>query len=182
MKNIIFVFGVISVLFLGCHNESSEKIAPRDSSNTVIHGFEKQLYTDSSMNIDPKIAYQIMIAYARFAHDFSDDTLSPEYLFKAGEIARALYRGNEATIYYKQLCEEYPDFEKTPTAMFLLAFTYENVLKDTLNAKKIYEEFINKYPDNQFIDDAQYSLKYLGKSPEELMKIFEENEEIATEK
>jgi len=41
-------------------------------------------------------------------------------------------------------------------------------------AEEIYKKFLELYPDNDFADDAEISLKYLGKSPEELIEIFQQ--------
>jgi TolA-binding protein len=38
-----------------------------------------------------------------------------------------------------------------------------------------YEAFLKKYPNDDFADDAQFLLKNLGKSPEEIIKGFEQN-------
>ena len=182
MKKIIFLLVVTPLFYWGCTNSGNENtMTGRDSAMTSVQNMEKALYADSSQTIKPGVAMETMIAYARFAHDFPADSLSPEYLFKAAELARAIHKGQEAVLYYDKICTDYPDYEKAPTALFLKAFTYENTLKDTANAKIGYQEFIKKYPDNQFADDAQYSLKYLGKSPEELIRIFEDNEESVAE-
>jgi TolA-binding protein len=61
--------------------------------------------------------------------------------------------------------------------MFLKAFVYEDQLHDLNKAKKYYEEFLEKYPDSDFADDARISLQNLGKSPEELIKEFEEKQQ-----
>ncbi len=181
MKRIIFLLAIVPLFYWGCTNSGNEStMTGKDSSKVYIQNLEKKLYADSSQTIKPGVALETMIAYARFAHDFPKDSLSPEYLFKAAEIARALHKGHEAVLYYEKICTDYPNYEKTPTALFLKAFTYENTLKDTANARIGYQEFIKKYPDNQFADDAQYSLKYLGKSPEELIKMFEGNEDVAS--
>jgi len=182
MKKIISLIAIIPFFYWGCNNSGSESaMTGRDSAITSIQNMERKLYADSSQTIKPGIAMETMIAYARFAHDFPTDSLSPEYLFKAAEIARALHNGQEAILYYDKICTDFPQYEKASTALFLKAFTYENTLKDTANARIGYQEFIKKYPDNQFADDAQYSLKYLGKSPEELIKMFEGNEDAVAE-
>ncbi|MCD6367195.1 MAG: tetratricopeptide repeat protein [Bacteroidales bacterium] len=182
MKKIVFLLAVAPLFYWGCTNSGGEDaMTGRDSAIVSVQNLEKRLYADSSQTIKPGVAMETMIAYARFAHDFPTDSLSPEYLFKAAEIARALHNGQEAVLYYDKICTDYPNYEKTPTSLFLKAFTYENILKDTVNAKVGYQEFIEKYPNNQFADDAQYSLKYLGKSPEELIKMFEGNEDAVAE-
>lgn len=59
----------------------------------------------------------------------------------------------------------------------MIGFVYENDLNDLENAKQTYEAFLQKYPnDPDFADDAQMALKNLGKSPEELIKEFEQNQ------
>jgi len=153
----------------------------RDSALATIQNLENKLYADSSRTINPSYATETMIAYARFAHDFPKDTLSPELLFKAAELARAIHNGHEAVLYYDKIYNDYPNYDKTPTALFLKAFTFENVLKDTANAKIGYQMFLQKYPNNQFADDAEYSLRYLGKTDEELIQMFEDKAEEVTE-
>ena len=70
----------------------------------------------------------------------------------------------------------YPDFDKTPQCLFLKGYIYENNLGDLDMAKSLYEEFLQKYPDDDFADDAEVSIKNLGKTPEQLIKEFEEKQ------
>jgi len=182
MKKLLILLALVPMFYWGCNHTGNENtMTGRDSALATIQNLEHKLYADSSQTINPSFATETMIAYARFAHDFPSDTLSPEMLFKAAEIARAIHNGQEAVLYYDRICQNYPNYEKAPTALFLKAFTYENVLKDTVNAKMSYKAFLKKYPDNQFADDAKYSLKYLGKTPEELIQMFEGNAEDTTE-
>ncbi len=64
--------------------------------------------------------------------------------------------------------------------MFLMAFAYENYLKDTEKAKQAYEAFLKKYPENQLARDAKFSLDNLGKSPEEVMDMILKKNKTAT--
>ena len=57
------------------------------------------------------------------------------------------------------------------------AFVLENQINDYDQAKNTYEVFIEEYPDHPMRDDAEYSIKNMGKSPEELIKEFEANQE-----
>lgn len=47
-------------------------------------------------------------------------------------------------------------------------------MADYKNAEKYYKLFLEKYPNNDFTDDAEISLKNLGKTPEQLIEEFEE--------
>jgi TolA-binding protein len=58
--------------------------------------------------------------------------------------------------------------------MFLKAFTLDDGLKQYDEARKAYEDFIEKYPDNPFADDARFSIQNLGKDVNELIDGFEE--------
>ena len=86
-------------------------------------------------------------------------------------------RATQAINIYSRIVEQYPDYSKAPEALFLQGYVYENNLGRLDKAKAIYEEFLAKYPDNDFADDAEVSLKYLGKTPEELIEIFQQNAE-----
>jgi tetratricopeptide (TPR) repeat protein len=55
-----------------------------------------------------------------------------------------------------------------------MGYVYENNLGELAKAEEIYKKFLELYPDNDFADDAEISLKYLGKSPEELIEIFQQ--------
>ena len=58
--------------------------------------------------------------------------------------------------------------------LFLQGFVYESQLHNIIRAKEAYTEFIRKYPRHQLAKDAQFSIENLGKSDEELIKMFEE--------
>jgi TolA-binding protein len=83
-------------------------------------------------------------------------------------------RGEMAINIYNRILKSYPDFKKAPECLFLKAYVYENNLGQLNKARVFYQEFIDKYPDNDFADDAEISIQNLGKSPEELIREFEE--------
>jgi len=75
---------------------------------------------------------------------------------------------------FDRVLKNYPDYEKAAQCLFLKGYVYENEIGDLNTAKAIYKDFIAKYPDDEFADDAAVSIQNLGKSPEELIKEFEE--------
>jgi len=72
-------------------------------------------------------------------------------------------------------CGESTFAKQVTAAGFQLKGTgwYATDFKNNGKAKELYELFLEKYPEHDFADDAQFSLQYLGKSPEELMMEFE---------
>ena len=106
-------------------------------------------------------------AYAMSAPGSED---VPNYLHKAAETARAMRTIPKALSLYDWILEQYPNNEKAPQALFLKAFTYDNNLNDTANARKYYSAFLEKFPEDEFADDTKFLLENLGKSDEEILE------------
>lgn len=101
-----------------------------------------------------------------------------DLLLKAAGLARTIENPNKAIQLYYMLGEKIPSHPKAPTALFMMGFVYENDLGDLAKAKSTYEEFLKRYPnDPDYADDAQNALKLLGKSPDELVKEFEKQQQ-----
>ena len=98
-----------------------------------------------------------------------------EYLFDAAEMAKLLRTNNKALNIYDWLVAKYPNYEKTPSALFIKAFILENEMNNMEEARLAYQLFLEKYPDNDFADDARFSLENLGKSADEVLKAIEAN-------
>ncbi len=123
-----------------------------------------------------KVDYQAANDYIRICELFAllkpQDGQSPEYLHKAGETARAIRAFPKAVDLYDRIYAQYPTYEKAAQALFLKAFTYDNDLGDKATAKMLYEEFLQKYPKDDFADDTEFLLANLGKDDEEIIKSF----------
>lgn len=166
-----FLLAFFTVLLLAsCKSEKDRMI-------DAINKSEQELRADSLAIINDEKARTLIQQYAEFANTYRDDTLSAEYLFKAGEVSTGIGDFFQAIQYYRQ-CAEKVYYSKRPVAYFLMGFIYENHLNDTGNAKRLYEEFLQKFPGHPLEKDVQFSLKHLGKSPEDLIKEFEQNSEI----
>lgn len=99
-----------------------------------------------------------------------------DLLLMAGALAKTIGNPNKAVQLYYNVGEKMPGHPKAPTALFMQAFIYENDLQDMEKAKAAYELFLERYPnDPDYADDAQTALKLLGKSPEEIIRQFEQN-------
>jgi len=167
IKNQLLFAGLMLALILtACKS-------PREKSIDSIKTTEQEIFTENGM-IDRNRVDELIDAYVGFADEFPEDTLAPDYLFKAGDISMNTNRSRQAIRYYDRIIDEYSDYKKTPEAMFLKGYVFENNLGRLDKAKEIYEAFLKLYPDNEFADDAEVSLRYLGKSPEELIEIFQQ--------
>lgn len=165
MKKILLSL-LVTAMMLSC----GEKMSVKDVEELE----SKVLAKDAKPTKDNVI--QLVDAYVLFAEQNPNDVQSPDFLFKALDIAVGVNaEGPEKAVKIADvLIEKYPDFEMTPMAMFIKGFIYENKLGDLQNAEITYRQFIEKYPDNPMVEDVKSTLENLGLSPEELIRKFEE--------
>lgn len=101
-----------------------------------------------------------------------------DVLLKAAGLAKTIGNPQKAIELYTKVAAGLPQHKKAPTALFMIGFVQENDLNDLEKAKATYEMFLQKYPnDPDFADDAQNALKMLGKSPEEIIREFEKQQQ-----
>ena len=93
---------------------------------------------------------------------------TPEELFTEAQEYAYIGMYAHAIEDYRLFLKKFPNNEKVPNVKFLIAFTYHNNLNDYDNAKREYEEFIEKYPDSPLKVSAEFELKNIGKSIEEI--------------
>lgn len=169
MKKWISIINLVAIIsfFTACSS-------PQQNKKDSIKSLEEELFSDENKMIDKEKASTLVSAYLSFADEFPGDDDTPEFLFKAGDMSMNLNMPQKAIKVFDRILKDYPDFEKAPQCLFLKGYVYENEIRDLNTAKKIYEEFLQKYPNDEFADDAAVSIKNLGKSPEELIKEFEE--------
>jgi len=158
-------------------NIKAAKQAAMASKTTIgedIIALGGSMYDEATHKVDFQAANDYIRMCELFALLKPQDGLSPDYLHKAGETARAIRAFPRAVDIYDRIYTQYPTYEKAAQALFLKAFTYDNDLGDKATAKGLYEEFLKKFPNDDFADDTQFLLSNLGKNDEEIIKSFGE--------
>lgn len=156
---------LVLILFVSCSEQKSME--------KKITSLENELFSDETQSIDMDITTQLVDAYVAFADAYPNDKKAVDYLFSAGNVAMNLLDPKKAIAIFDRIIKNYPEFDKVPHCLFLKAYTYENELRQLGQAETLYREFLDKYPGHDFADDAELSLKNLGKTPEELIMEFE---------
>src|SRR4030095_16721691 len=77
----------ITIALLFCLGLISACSSSQKKLSEEIKAKEKSLDADSTMVPDPAKAKEIIALYTKYATEYSDDTLSASYLFKAGDIS-----------------------------------------------------------------------------------------------
>ena len=55
-------------------------------------------------------------------------------------------------------------------SLFMIGYLSANQLGDNTKAKRIYNEFLEKYPDDELVSSVKFELQNIGKRPEEIIK------------
>ncbi|MBE0662874.1 MAG: hypothetical protein IH597_10445 [Bacteroidales bacterium] len=147
---------------------------PEQKQLKRIKTLEDELFTNMTGMIDRVKASELVDAYEKYADANPDDTKSGEYLFRAADICMNTGYPEKAIEIYTRVFNDYTTYEKHPESLFLIAFIYENQLMNLKQAELSYRRFLELYPDHELANDAEILIQHLGKSPDEMVKEFEE--------
>lgn len=175
MKNLGYFLLVIlsSALVISC-DDNANKTKGEINLNDSINYYEQSLFGQSDVNkVDVEGALKLSNFYYQWAIDNKGESLAPEYLLKSADLAMNMKKPVPAINAFNVILKDYPEHKNAPYALFLKAFVYEDILNNTEKAKQYYQEFLIRFPENEYADDVRISLKNLGKTPEELIKEFE---------
>lgn len=119
-----------------------------------------------------KVRDYVSMAKIQAAIVTKDDEVQKS-LFDAANMNIALKKFDDALAIYDYVLANADNFSKAPSALFLKGFTYDEHLKNYDEARKIYNDFLEKYPEDGYAESVKASLKNLGKTAEEIIQSFE---------
>jgi hypothetical protein len=155
---------ILALTFLSCSPSRDEMIGQISKMEKDFNLLQKP---------DSNAVTELLSAYHNFASKYEKDSLAPEYLYKAAGLAVGFNRGVQAVDLYESIITSYPQYNRVPECYFMEAFAYENVIHNIGKANEYYNKFLVKYPDHALAKDAEAAIKYLGKTPEEMIRDFE---------
>ncbi len=178
MKNInLFLVAGVALLVVSCGNGdqntsfSGKGVPPRDQYIAQIKKLEMEMHKSHEINNETSIL--AIKAYSDYAMFFPKDSLAPDCLFKAGQIATAAKKYKQALALYQSITSKYPDFKYASESLYLQGFLLDNFMNDDAGAKIIYEEIIAKYPNTTLARDSQAAINNLGKTDEQIIEEFQ---------
>lgn len=152
---------VIGMLLFGC-SQSKDKMVKQ------ITDMEKPFFSNTPVTDTTKINDMVGL-YKKFADSYSKDSLAPVYLYRAASLQMNRDKNEDAIALLDMIIKDHHDFVKLPEAYFLKAFIYDDHIKNINKAHDAYTKFIQKFPESDLVDDAQISIKNLGKTPEQII-------------
>lgn len=129
---------------------------------------------EQDVRLDRAVGHDLMKKYIAFANAFPKDSLTPGYLFDAAGIGQSLGKARQSIDLLRNVHDGFPSFEKRVESAFLMAFIYQNDLNDRIQAKALYEQVIEKYPDDPWADQARASLATLDLTDDQLLEFLKE--------
>jgi outer membrane protein assembly factor BamD (BamD/ComL family) len=154
------------LLFVSCQpvkDKTSEQIGRLESET----GNE---YNEKKMD-------SLLLLYRQYISEFPQDSMVAEYLYRSGMLNMSLRKGPEALSDFTNLINKFPKNKHLPEVYYYKAYVYEDIIYDVSAARTAYYEFINRYPEHKLVGDATLSIRYLGKSPKEIVASFEEKKD-----
>ena len=192
MKIKCFYSFIILVLIYSCNNLSSpdKNISRADSSKSMPENYRnpknyltdcKLLYLEAAkmdsilfqqteMNI--ATGKSAIKAFTDYAYYCPNDSLTTVFLIKTAQIATSMNNVPQAKTALDKCITSYPKSKDITVAMFLLARLYDEqaYLNNEEEARRLYQEIIDKYPKCAEAESAKGAIRFIGKSDEEMMK------------
>jgi hypothetical protein len=187
-----FFSGVIvplSFLFFSCQNSNQvakENAGPKtvDSTARLAKNYLndcKTLFAEarkmdsillSQTDVDIKSATLGIKAFTDFAYYCHNDSLSPVFLIKSAQVARAVNNIPQAKLVLDRCIEDYPSFKNRAAALFLLAQLYDDptYLNNEAEAQRLYQKIIDEYPKSDWASSAKGAIGFIGKSDKQIME------------
>lgn len=154
------------------------KDVPKEERLENIRELEEQLKA-SGEQPDPKLARKLMGEYMDFSNFQHYEPETPDFLFRAGELARYIGRPKKAVELYSNLFNGFPEYPKRVETLNLIAFVYDFDLNEKEKARETYAQIIENFPEHKLAEDARARLETIDLSDEELIELFQEkNQEL----
>lgn len=106
-----------------------------------------------------------------FVKKYRNDPVSPKYQLALGMTYQKAGMYTQAISNFQRLQKNYPADSSCAKALFYEAFLYANAMNRLDSAKILYQVYLSKYRnrDSSITKIVGSELKYLGKSPEEIL-------------
>ena len=105
--------------------------------------------------------------FSLFLERYPRHEKAPEALKRLAMITQQKGDMRGAVSLYERLIEEYPESGLGDEAQFMIAFIYEEYLKDLDRAREAYQRVIDDYPQSELAASARQLLPNVGRDPEE---------------
>lgn len=172
MKRTLYYFSLLAfavLLFTQSSCNRKADVDPKTKDMARIDSLEAVLL-DDSLSLSDLTASEIVKAYLQFADAYPKDSNAVDYLFKASDVMRGMYRYQDAVRTLELVVERYPDSDKAPTALFYAGFILHNDTEQNNLAIPYFQKLMDEFPNHPLADDARNLMPLLNMSEEQLLE------------
>ncbi len=143
-----------------------------------ISQMQDKIYDPTKLMADPALVSSYLRSSIAYAALLPKDAATEQILYKAAENAYYTQQFEQALTLYQWFETAFPLSIKASQALFMRAFIYDENLQQYEKAGQLYQAFLQKYPSDEFADDAATLLENLGKTPEEMIQMLEDRKQL----
>lgn len=159
MKN-YFLFLLLAFTLISCSKTSDQeyldqgnKFLTENNIPEALKSFETLLSEFPGSKLAPKALVQIASMYQN--HQIKDLTARQSF--------------QKAEEYYYKVYEDYPNSEEAPVALFQAGYLLDDALKNYDEATRVYNLFLEKYPNDQHAVIVRQALDIMGIDPNDII-------------
>ncbi len=143
------------------------------SMESKIAELQKNLTDPTTGRLDLKKVNSFVNTVEYFVIGNPTNEACSSYLKLAAEVVNSVKVFPRAIKFYDWILTQFPNSKEAPQALFMKGFTLDDGIGDKQAAKPVYEEFLKRYPKNDFADDTKFLLDNINKTDEEIIKQFD---------
>jgi len=183
MKKCLYFLFVLSILISSSCKSKQESNPIEEKSKMQSELIQSYLSADSIYKMGV-VNIPIMTTFVdnaqKFAAAYPEESIAPEYLFKAGVLSMTLARSaqnkediakyaQKALDIFNSIQKVYPEYEGVRNCIFYRGTTYDDILHDYKSAEIEFRDYIHKYPQDSISSILKdYLVNGIGKSPDEI--------------
>ena len=133
-----------------------------DSLESAMKTAEQKMPLEPDLNL----AMHLAKAYQDYAAGHPEDSLSPKFLFRAGQVIENVFddKGRALELYYS-VYRKYPRSGYAPFALFMTGNLHHSI-RDSANTVNMLNLFLAKFPNHSLRGDAAAMIASFGAVPD----------------
>ena len=154
------------LVFISCRPSSQQVKNPELVRIDSLESAMKTAEAKASSSPDLNLAMHLAKAYQDYEAGHPEDSLSPKFLFRAGQVIENVFddKGRALELYYS-VYRKYPKSPFAPYALFMTGNLHHSI-RDSANTVNMLNLFLAKYPDHVLKGDAAAMIASFGAMPD----------------
>jgi len=104
---------------------------------------------------------------------------TPEEIWEKAQLETDPYQRVQL---YRNLVNQYPDNTYAPQALFMIGFVYAEEVQDLVQARRTFDELLDKYPESDIVESAKWMLENINSPHPQFESIENMQEHIKQQK